>query len=251
MALDHVDADGNTDGRPAVAGVKGARILIVEARYYADIADALIAGAEREIGKNGALSSASSCPAPSRSRAPSRWPPSHYDGFVALGCVIRGETTHYDYVCGESARGLMDLAIHKQSRDRLRHPDSGQRWTRPGRAPAIAGQGRRRGARLPRHDRADAAGGIRERKPKPRPAASPAGRATGGRAGALPMAGGPGRACRDHRAVPEGRTGEAGDGGMRRKPTSRFQGRGRGHRRTQRRARPDGDRSAAGGGLDG
>ena len=38
-----------------------------------------------------------------------------FDGFVALGCVIRGETTHYDYVCGESARGLMDLAV----RDRL------------------------------------------------------------------------------------------------------------------------------------
>ena len=42
--------------RPAVDGVKGARILIVESRYYADIADALIEGAEREIGKNGATS---------------------------------------------------------------------------------------------------------------------------------------------------------------------------------------------------
>jgi 6,7-dimethyl-8-ribityllumazine synthase len=38
----------------------------------------------------------------------------HYDGFVALGCVVRGETTHYDYICGESARGLMDLAINKK-----------------------------------------------------------------------------------------------------------------------------------------
>ena len=34
-----------------------------------------------------------------------------FDGFVALGCVVRGETSHYDYVCGESARGLNDLVI--------------------------------------------------------------------------------------------------------------------------------------------
>jgi len=34
-----------------------------------------------------------------------------FDGYIALGCVIRGETTHYDYVCGESARGLQDLAL--------------------------------------------------------------------------------------------------------------------------------------------
>jgi 6,7-dimethyl-8-ribityllumazine synthase len=34
-----------------------------------------------------------------------------FDGFVALGCVIRGETTHYDHICAESARGLQDLAV--------------------------------------------------------------------------------------------------------------------------------------------
>ena len=38
----------------------------------------------------------------------------HYDGYVALGCVIRGETTHYDYVCDHSARALMDLAVNHQ-----------------------------------------------------------------------------------------------------------------------------------------
>lgn len=105
--------------RPAVDGVKGARILIVESRYYADIADALIAGAEREIVKNGATSERVVVPGafeiPGAIALAAAKEGTRYDGFVALGCVIRGETTHYDYVCGESARALMDLAV----RDRL------------------------------------------------------------------------------------------------------------------------------------
>ena len=100
--------------RPAVAGVKGARILIVESRYYADIADALIFGAEREIKKNGAVAERVVVPGAFEIPGAIALAAGRYDGFVALGCVIRGETTHYDYVCGESARGLMDLSVHKK-----------------------------------------------------------------------------------------------------------------------------------------
>ena len=100
--------------RPVVDGVKDARILIVESRYYLDIADALIAGAEREIEKNGAVSERVVVPGAFEIPGAIALAPGHYDGFVALGCVIRGETTHYDYVCGESARGLMDLAIQQK-----------------------------------------------------------------------------------------------------------------------------------------
>jgi 6,7-dimethyl-8-ribityllumazine synthase len=107
----------NPTARPAVAGVKGARILIVESRYYADIADALIEGAEAEINRNGASSERVVVPGafeiPGAIALAAAKKGKGYDGFVALGCVIRGETTHYDYVCGESARGLMDLAIYK------------------------------------------------------------------------------------------------------------------------------------------
>ncbi len=100
--------------RPAVDGVRGARILIVESRFYSDIADELIAGAEREIKKNGALSERVVVPGAFEIPGAIALAAGRYDGFVALGCVIRGETTHYDYVCGESARGLMDLSVHRK-----------------------------------------------------------------------------------------------------------------------------------------
>ena len=108
----------NPTARPAVAGVKGARILIVESRYYADIADALLDGAKREIAKNGAKVDSIVVPGafeiPGAIALAAGKKGKRYDGYVALGCVIRGETTHYDYVCGESARGLMDLAVQKK-----------------------------------------------------------------------------------------------------------------------------------------
>ena len=101
--------------RPAVDGVRGARILVVESRYYPEIADALISGAEREIKRNGAALERVVVPGAFEIPGAIALAAGRYDGFIALGCVIRGETTHYDYVCGESARGLMDLAV----RDKL------------------------------------------------------------------------------------------------------------------------------------
>lgn len=100
--------------RPPVAGVAGARILIVESRYYPEIADALIAGAEREIVLNGAVFERIVVPGAFEIPGAIALAADRYDGFVALGCVIRGETSHYDYVCGESARALMDLAVQSK-----------------------------------------------------------------------------------------------------------------------------------------
>lgn len=90
-------------------------ILIVEARFYEDIADMLVAGAEAYLDAEGATWERISVPGAFEIPATINWSLANYDGFIALGCVIRGETTHYDYVCGESARGLQELALHKQA----------------------------------------------------------------------------------------------------------------------------------------
>jgi 6,7-dimethyl-8-ribityllumazine synthase len=99
-------------------GVKGARILVVEARYYDDIADMLLRGARRVLRDAqaefdivtvpGALEIPGAIIIALDAAASAQRP---YDGVVALGCVIRGETSHYDIVAGESARGLMDISL--------------------------------------------------------------------------------------------------------------------------------------------
>lgn len=100
--------------REAFAGAPP-RVLIVEARYYAAIADELAAGAEAAIAAVGGTATRVAVPGafeiPGAIAMADMAAP--YDAYVALGCVIRGETTHYDYVCGESARGLQDLAVRK------------------------------------------------------------------------------------------------------------------------------------------
>jgi len=101
--------------------LEGARVLVVEGRYYEAIADALLAGAARALEDAKVEWSVVSVPgalevpqaivlsldAAQRRRR-------RFDGVVALGCVIRGETSHYDIVAGESARALMDIAVGRR-----------------------------------------------------------------------------------------------------------------------------------------
>jgi 6,7-dimethyl-8-ribityllumazine synthase len=95
-------------------------IMVVEARFYEPIADELVRGAVATIEKAGAtferfaVPGALEIPAAIRFAAESMGTVARrrrFDGYVALGCVIRGETTHYQHVCEESARGLQDLAL--------------------------------------------------------------------------------------------------------------------------------------------
>lgn len=90
-----------------------AHILIVEARFYEAIADNLSKAAKAELEKAGATHETLAVPGCFEIPAAvaMAMESGDYDGYVALGCVIRGETTHYDYVCGESARGLNALAM--------------------------------------------------------------------------------------------------------------------------------------------
>lgn len=94
-------------------------ILVVEAPYYREIAAGQLAGVKRTLDAAGAthevaqVAGAFELPgairlaigAMARSGGP-RW-----DGFIALGCVVRGETDHYDHICRETARGLMDISV--------------------------------------------------------------------------------------------------------------------------------------------
>jgi 6,7-dimethyl-8-ribityllumazine synthase len=90
--------------------------LIVEARFYDDMADALVAGAIEALEKVGATFDRISVPGAFEVPAAismAETGQKEYDGYIALGVVIRGETSHYDYVCGESARGLMNLGVDR------------------------------------------------------------------------------------------------------------------------------------------
>jgi 6,7-dimethyl-8-ribityllumazine synthase len=107
--------------QPSAKNREALRMLIVEGRFYDHIADGLLRGASAVLDSAGASYDRITVPgaleipaaivlaveAALRKKMP-------YDGVVALGCVIQGETYHFELVANESARGLMDLTVDRQ-----------------------------------------------------------------------------------------------------------------------------------------
>jgi|1185.fasta_scaffold1057851_1 6,7-dimethyl-8-ribityllumazine synthase len=122
------------------SAIPGARILIVEARYYEDLADELLRGAMQVLEAAQArfdvftVDGALEIPATAAivlDAAETAGNP--YDAVIALGCVIRGDTGHYDIVAGESARALMDLSVASRiplANGILTVENDAQAWTR-------------------------------------------------------------------------------------------------------------------------
>jgi len=99
---------------------EGSRVLIVEATFYQEIADQLAQGVTAELDEAGAQFERVAVPGSFELPAAIRFAHDRggesgaqepFDGYIALGCVIRGETDHYDHVCRETSRALMDLAV--------------------------------------------------------------------------------------------------------------------------------------------
>lgn len=98
---------------PAPKFDKPTRVLIVVSPYYKDIADNLIAGATAAIAASGATSDIIEVPGALEIPTAIKLASGAYDGFVALGCIIRGETTHYDTVCNDSSRALSLMGLER------------------------------------------------------------------------------------------------------------------------------------------
>ncbi len=105
----------------AAPRLEGARFLIVEARYYDAVGAMLLDGARAAFTAAGASFNVIGVPgaleipgalaiALDAAQAEAR----PYDGAVALGCVVRGETFHFEIVAGESARALMDMSVARK-----------------------------------------------------------------------------------------------------------------------------------------
>ena len=89
-------------------------VLIIAAPYYREIVDGMIGGAEAVLHQIGArhqiaeVAGAYELPQALRLAAKGRH---HFDGFIAIGCVIKGETDHYDFICRSAMDGIMNVAL--------------------------------------------------------------------------------------------------------------------------------------------
>lgn len=106
-------ADAPLPAAPHVPGPKP-HVLVVRAPYYKDVLDGMAWGATRILAEAGAthdvLDVAGSFELPQAIRIAIR-AGAPYDGFVALGCIVRGGTDHYDHICRETLAGLMNVAL--------------------------------------------------------------------------------------------------------------------------------------------
>jgi 6,7-dimethyl-8-ribityllumazine synthase len=106
-------AEARRSANTPTGDLKGARVLVVEARFYDDIADALLQGATRVLDESGATFDRVTVPGSLEipgAIAMALAGGKQYEAAVALGCVVRGDTIHFEIVSNESARGLMDLS---------------------------------------------------------------------------------------------------------------------------------------------
>jgi len=102
-----------TKGRPTtrtIPKLKG-KVLILEARFHEPITEMMVKGAIAVLEQSGVKYERLSVPGSFELPGAIKFAMNMYDGFVALGCVIRGATSHFEYVCAESARGLMALTM--------------------------------------------------------------------------------------------------------------------------------------------
>jgi len=97
--------------RTPIIKLPGARVLLVVSPYYSGVADMMQRGAEAVAAEAEVMLDRVFVPGAFEIPGAIKLARKAYDGFVALGCVVRGETSHYDYVCGESARALMQLSL--------------------------------------------------------------------------------------------------------------------------------------------
>lgn len=106
-------ADAALPEAPEIPGA-APRVLLIRAPYYRGIVDGMTRAAEAMLGKVGAeigtIDVAGAFELPQALRIALRGT-GRFDGFVALGCVVRGETDHYDYICDTAMHGLMQVSL--------------------------------------------------------------------------------------------------------------------------------------------